>query len=218
LGVLAGKMTKTNSLGFVASFPIPEVLRNIDAWTLGARSVNPNVKTRVVWINSWYDPLREREAAEALSNQGADVFYQNTDSPAIVQLAQAKGLYAFGQDSDMSSYGPKSELSANTVNWSVYYLKKVKDALDGKWASEDTKWGMKEGMIEMGTLNASLPADVVALYEEKKTAIKNGTFNPFTGPLKDNVDTMKLSDGQTISEKELWSLNWYVAGIEGKIP
>src|SRR4051812_31967871 len=143
LGILAGKMTKTNSLGFVASFPIPEVLRNIDAWTLGARSVNPNVKTRVVWINSWYDPLREREAAEALSNQGADVFYQNTDSPAIVQLAQAKGLYAFGQDSDMSSYGPKSELSANTVNWGVYYLKKVQDALDGKWTSEDTKWGMK---------------------------------------------------------------------------
>jgi basic membrane protein A and related proteins len=218
LGILAGKMTKSNSLGFVASFPIPEVLRNVNAWTLGARSVNPKVSTKVIWINSWYDPPREREAAEALTNQGVDVLYQNTDSPAIVQLAQAKGLYAFGQDSDMMTYGPKAELSSNTVNWSVYYLKKVKDALDGKWQSEDTKWGMKEGMIELGRLNASVPADVAALFEEKKAAIKAGTLAPFTGPVKDNSDAVKIADGQPIPDTELWSLNWYVAGVEGKLP
>ena len=218
LGVVAGKMTKSNSLGFVASFPIPEVLRNIDAWTLGARSVNPGVKTKVIWVNSWYDPPREKEAAEALADQGADVLYQNTDSPAIVQVAQAKGLYAFGQDSDMSTYGPKAELTANTVNWGVYYVKKVKDVLDGTWKSEDTKWGMKEGMIEVSPLNAGVPADVAHLFEDRKAAIKAGTFNPFTGPVKDNGDTVKIADGQAITENELWSLNWYVAGVEGKLP
>jgi simple sugar transport system substrate-binding protein len=137
MGIVAGKMTKSNTLGCVGSFPIPEVLRNIDSWTLGARSVNPGIKTKVIWIDSWYDPPREREAAEALADQGADVLYQNTDSPAIVQVARSKGLYAFGQDSDMTSYGPKAELTANTVNWGVYSLKKVKDALDGTWKAED---------------------------------------------------------------------------------
>jgi basic membrane protein A len=218
LGLIAGKMTRSNSLGFVASFPIPEVLRNIDSWTLGARSVNPGVKTKVIWVNSWYDPPREKEAAEALADQGVDVLYQNTDSPAIVQVAQTKGLYAFGQDSDMSTYGPKAELTANTVNWGVYYVKKVKDVLDGTWKSEDTKWGMKEGMIEVSPLNAAVPGDVARLFEDKKAAIKGGTFNPFTGPVKDNSDAVKVADGQAITENELWSLNWYVAGVEGKLP
>jgi basic membrane protein A len=218
LGLLAGKMTKTNTLGFVASYPIPEVLRNINAFTHGARSVNPKVKTKVVWISSWYNPAREHEAAEALTGLGADVLYQNTDSPAIVQLAEAKGVYAFGQDSDMSKYGPKSQLSSNTVNWYVYYRKKVKDALDKTWKSEDTKWGMKEDMIRLTPLNAAVPPDVVKLFEEKRAAIQAGTFKPFGGPIKDQTGAIKIADGQDISDAELWGMKWYVEGVDGKLP
>ena len=218
LGIVAGKTTKSNTLGYVGSFSIPEVLRNVNAWTMGARSVNPNIKTKVIWINSWYDPPREKEAAESLINQGADVLYQNTDSPAIVQAAEAKGLAAFGQDSDMRKYGPKAELSANVVNWGVYYVKKVKEALNGTWKSEDTKWGMAEGMIEVTPLNSSVPPDVAKLFEAKKAEIKAGTFHPFSGPVTDQSGAVKVAAGQTIADTELWSLNWYVNGIEGKLP
>lgn len=218
MGVLAGKMTKTNTLGFVASFPIPEVLRNIDAFTIGARSVNPAIKTKVVWVNTWFNPAKERQAGEALIGEKCDVLYQNTDSPALVQLAQEKGLYAFGQDSDMSRYGPKSHLSANTVNWGVYYRKKVADVLANKWKSEDTKWGMREGMIELSPLNASVPPDVAKLFEEKKKAIAEGKLFTFGGPVKDQAGNIKVAAGQVLPEKDLWSLTWYVEGVEGSIP
>lgn len=218
LGMLAGKMTKKNTLGFVASYPIPEVLRNINAFTHGARSVNPAVKTKVIWINSWYDPTRERQAADALIGQGADVLYQNTDSPAVVQLAQSKGLYAFGQDSDMTRFGPKAHLTANTVNWGVYYRMKVKQVLDGKWKAEDTKWGMKEGMIELAALNPAIPADVVKLFNDKKAAIVSGSFHPFQGPVKDQAGKIKVAPGQVISDAELWGMKWYIEGVEGALP
>jgi simple sugar transport system substrate-binding protein len=218
LGLLAGKTTKSNKLGFVASYPIPEVLRNINAFTHGARSVNPAITTKVIWIDSWYNPSREREAAEALSGQGVDVFYQNTDSPAIMQLAQSKGLYAFGQDSDMLNYGPKAQLSANVVNWAVYYKYKVKQMLEKKWKSEDTKWGMKEGMIQLSPLNAAVPADLAKQFEEKKSAIQAGTFQPFAGPVKDQSGAIKVPAGKNITEDEIWSMKWYVEGVEGQIP
>lgn len=218
MGVLAGKMTKTNVLGFVASFPIPEVLRNINAFTIGARSVNPAVKTKVVWVSTWFNPAKERQAAEALIGEKADVLYQNTDSPAVIQVTQEKGLYAFGQDSDMSKYGPKSQLSANTVNWGVYYKKKVGDALAGKWKPEDTKWGMHEGMIELSPLNAAIPGDVAKLFETKKKAIYDGTIHTFGGPLKDNQGNVKVAAGQVLPEKDLWSLTWYAEGVEGSVP
>jgi basic membrane protein A len=218
LGILAGKMTKTNSLGFVASHPIPEVLRNINAFTLGARSVNDKVTTKVVWVNSWYDPTREREAAEALSTGGADVLYQNTDSPAVVQLAESKGIYAFGQDSDMTSYGPKAHLSGNTVNWGIYYRHKVQQVLDQKWKSEDTKWGMAEGVIELAKLNPAIPPDLVALVDEKKAAIVAGKFHPFQGPVKSSDGEIKVPEGQIISDNELWGMTWYVDGVLGKVP
>ncbi|MDO9005046.1 MAG: BMP family ABC transporter substrate-binding protein [Aquabacterium sp.] len=218
IGMVAGRMTKTNNLGFVASFPIPEVLRNINAFTHGARSVNPKVRTKVVWINSWYDPARERDAAMALSGQQCDVFYQNTDSPAIVQLAQTKGLYAFGQDSDMRAFGPKAHLTANTVNWGVYYVHKVRQALVGQWKAEDTKWGMKEGMIELPALNPVVPPDVAKLFNDKKAAILAGQFHPFRGPVKDQAGALKIAAGQTISDSELWGMKWYVEGVDGKLP
>jgi len=218
LGVLAGKMTKTNSLGFVASHPIPEVLRNINAFTHGARSVNDKVTTRVVWVNSWYDPPKERAAAEALANQGVDVLYQNTDSAAAVQLAEAKGLYAFGQDSDMTKYGPKAHLSANVVNWGPYYKHKVEQVLGGTWKPEDTKWGMTEGVIELAPLNPAIPPDVVQLFEEKKAAIIARKLHPFAGPVLDSEGAVKIPEGQVITDDELWGMKWYVAGVQGKVP
>jgi len=218
LGMLAGKMSKSGALGFVASFPIPEVLRNINAFTLGARSVNSKAHTRVIWINSWYDPTRERDAAVALVGQGCDVLYQNTDSPAIVQYAQSKGLYAFGQDSDMSTFGPKAHLSANTVNWGVYYVHKVKQALAGQWKAEDTKWGMKEGMIELPAVNPVVPADVQALFNERKAQIVAGRFHPFGGVVKDQAGAIKVAAGQVITEAELWGMKWYADGVDGKLP
>ncbi|MFT3735436.1 MAG: BMP family ABC transporter substrate-binding protein [Rhodocyclaceae bacterium] len=218
MGVLAGKMTKSNTLGFIGSHPIPEVLRNIDAFTIGARSVNPAAQTKVIWISSWYDPPKEREAAETLISQGADVLYQNTDSPAAVQVAEKKGLYAFGQDSDMSKYGPRAHLSANTVNWGVYYVKKIGDKLDGKWKPEDTAWGMKEGMIEVSALGTAVPADVAKVFNDKKQAIASGKLEVFAGPLKDSTGQTKVPAGSMLPEKDLWSLTWYVEGVQGSIP
>jgi len=218
LGVLGGRMTKSNTLGYVAPFPIPEVIRNLSAFTLGARSVNPKAGTKVVWINSWYDPGRERDAAQALIDQGADVMYQNTDSPAVVQLAQSKGLYAFGQDSDMTRFGPKAHLSGNTLNWGVYYVHKVRERLEGKWKAEDTKWGMKEGIVQVVPPNAQVPKDVAALFEQKKAEILAGTFHPFSGPIKDAGGTLRVAAGKTLGEDELWTMKWYADGVLGKQP
>lgn len=218
LGVIAGRMTKTQTLGYVAPFPIPEVIRNLDAFVLGARSVNPKVQAKVVWISSWYDPPREREAAQALIDQGADTMYQNTDSPAVVQLAESKGLYAFGQDSDMERFGPKAHLSANTLNWGVYYVHKVRQKLEGTWKPEDTKWGMKEGIVKLAAYNPVIPKDVVAQVEQKKAAIVAGSFQPFSGPILDQSGKTVVPAGKHVGEDELWTMKWYVDGIQGKQP
>ena len=218
IGLIGGRMTKSNTFGYVAPFPIPEVIRNLSAWTLGARAVNPKVGVKVVWINSWYDPVRERDAAQSLIDQGADVLYQNTDSSAVVQLAQTKGLYAFGQDSDMSRFGPRSHLSANTLNWGVYYVHKVRQMLAGQWKSEDTKWGMKEGIVQVVAPNAEVPKDVVALFEQKKAEVLAGKLHPFTGPIKDTAGTVRVPVGKTLGEDELWTMKWYAEGVLGKQP
>jgi simple sugar transport system substrate-binding protein len=218
LGVIAGKRTKTGTLGYVAPFPIPEVIRNLDAFVLGARSVNPKVGVKVVWINAWFDPPKEREAAQALMDQGADVMYQNTDSPAVVQLAQSKGVWAFGQDSDMSQFGPTAHLTANTLNWGVYYVHKVRQKLAGQWKAEDTKWGMKEGIVQLAPLGPSVPKDAIAVFEEKQAAVLSGKLHPFTGPIADQSGKQQLAQGQVLAESELWGIKWYVEGVLGKQP
>jgi simple sugar transport system substrate-binding protein len=218
LGILAGKMTKTNTLGFVASFPIPEVVRNIDAFTLGARSVNPNIKTKVIYVDTWYDPGKERQAAETLVAQGADMLCQNTDSPAVVQVAEEKGVHAFGWDSDMAKYGPHSELTANTENWGVYYIQEAKKAIAGTLKSEETHWGIKEGMVVLRPLNASVPPDVAKLFEQRKAEIVEGKLIPFAGPLKDNSGAVKVASGAALPMKDLMAINWYVEGVDGSIP
>lgn len=219
LGVLAGKMTKSNSLGFIGSHPIPEVIRNINAFTLGARSVNPKAQTKVIWVDAWYDPGKERQAAETLIAQGADVLGQNTDSPAAMQVAQEKGKYAFGWDSDMQKYGPKAQLTANTQDWSHYYLDVVNKALAGTWTGNRiTRWGLKEKAIALTKLNPAVPADVAQLFEQKQKAIAEGTLSPFAGPLKDNTGTLKVPAGKSLNVDELVSLNWFVEGVAGSIP
>jgi simple sugar transport system substrate-binding protein len=217
-GILAGKMTKSNTLGFIASFPVPEVIRNINAFTLGAQSVNPKIKTKVIWVNSWYDPAKERQAAETLVAQGADVMAQNTDSPATLQVAQEKGVYAFGWDSDMSKFAPKAHLTAATNDWSGYYTETAKAVLAGTWKSADYRGGMKEGMVKMSKLNAVVPADAAKVFEEKKAALTAGTFSPFTGPIKDQSGAVKYAAGVAVPLKDLVSMNFYVQGVDGTIP
>jgi len=219
LGVLAGRMTKTNTLGYVGSFPIPEVLRNIDAFTLGARSVNPKIRTKVVWVDTWYDPGKERQAAEALIAQGADVLGQNTDSPATVQVAEEKGIYAFGWDSDMAKYGPHAQLTANTENWGPYYIDEVNKALDGSWTgARKNRLGIKEGVVVLTPLNAAIPADVARLFDARKQAIVAGSLLPFAGPIKDNTGAVKVPAGSSLSVEDLGAINWYVDGVDGSVP
>jgi len=219
LGVLAGKMTKTNTLGYVASFPIAEVIRNIDAFTLGARSVNPKVHTKVIWADTWYDPGKERQAAEALIAQGADILCQNTDSPAVVQVAEEKKLYAFGWDSDMSKYGPHAQLTANTENWGVYYIDEVRKQLAGSWTGgRQTRWGIKEGVVVLTPLNPAVPPEVARLFESRKQALSDGSLLPFAGPIKDNHGALKVAAQSSVSIDDLMSLNWFVEGVDASLP
>src|ERR1700692_1816110 len=203
LGVLPRKTTKSNTLGFVGSFPIPEVIRNIDAFTLGARSVNPRATTKVIWVDTWYDPGKERQAAEALIAQGADVLSQNTDSPAVVQVAEKHGVHAFGWDSDMSKYGPNAQLTANTENWADYYIDEVRKVMAGTWTGgRQAADGIREQMVVLAPLNKSVPPDVARLFEAKKRAIIEGKLIPFVGPLKDNAGAMKLREGTALTHEQ----------------
>jgi basic membrane protein A len=219
LGVLAGRMSKTNTLGYIGSFPIPEVVRNIDAFTLGARSVNPKIHTKVVWVDTWYDPGKERQGAEALIAQGADVLCQNTDSPAAVQVAEEKGIYAFGWDSDMAKYGAHAQLTANTENWGVYYIEEINKVLAGTWSGDrQERLGIKDGVVVLTPLNVAVPADVARQFESKKQAISAGTLLPFAGPIKDNSGTLKVAAGSSVSVDDLMSMTWYVDGVDGTVP
>ena len=218
LGVVAGKMTKGNKLGVVASVPIPEVIRNINAFTLGARSANPAVTTRVIWVNAWFDPGKEREAALALISQGCDVLMQNTDSPAVVQAAQEKGVMGFGWDSDMTKFGGKSHLAASVLNWGGIYKKVTAEVQAGTWKTGNLWWGVKEGAVNIDNFSSEVPADVKKLAEERRDGIKAGKLHPFTGPLKDQSGKEVLAAGKVYTDAELKNMNFYVQGVEGTIP
>jgi simple sugar transport system substrate-binding protein len=217
-GVVAGSMTKTNTLGFVGSFPIPEVLRNINAFTLGARSVNPKVTTKVVWVNTWFDPPKESEAAQALINQKADVLLQNTDSTAVLQTAEKNGKYAFGWDSDMSAFATKAHLGSAIVNWGPYYEKAVNDVLNGTWKTADTKWGTKEGANDLIKIADVVPDSAKKRVDEIKGGLKAGTFAVFKGPIKDNTGKVVLEKDQVADDAWKGKINFYVEGVDGKIP
>jgi len=217
-GVVAGSMTKTNTIGFVGSFPIPEVLRNINAFTLGAQSVNPKIKTKVVWVNTWFDPPKESEAAQALINQQADVLLQNTDSTAVLQTAEKNGKFAFGWDSDMSAFAPKAHLGSAVVNWGPYYEKAVNDVLSGTWKTSDTKWGTKEGANDLIKINPVVPEAAKKRVDEIKAGLKAGTFAVFRGPIKDNTGKIVLEKDQVADDAWKGKINFYVEGVEGKVP
>jgi basic membrane protein A len=217
-GIVAGKMTKTNTLGFVGAFPIPEVMRNLNAYLLGAQSVNPKARLKVVWINNWFDPPKEGEAAQSLINSGADVLLQNTDSSAVLQIAARNGKYAFGWDSDMSAYAPKAHLASCVLTWTVYYQKAVDEVLNKTWKTGATKWGTKEGMNDFVNLNPVVPEDVKKLIEKAKAGLKDGTLAVFKGPLVDNTGKEVLGKGKVADEEWNSEMAFYLQGVEGKSP
>ncbi len=217
-GVIAGKMSKTGTLGVVASVPIPEVIRNINSFTLGAQSSNPKIKTKVVWVNEWFNPPKETEAATSLINGGADVLFQNTDSPAVLKTAEAKGKRAFGWDSDMTAYGPKAHLASAVINWGPYYVQTVRNALEGKNASTQSWWGVKEGAIDIVSMAEDVPAETKAKVEEVKAGLKDGSFAIWKGPIVDNTGKEQIAKDSVADDKFLGGLNFYVKGVEGKIP
>ena len=219
-GVIAGKMTKTNTLGVVGSIPIPEVVRNINSFTLGAQSVNPKIKTKVVWVGEWFNPPKETEAATSLINGGADVLMQNTDSSAVLQTAEKMGKRAFGWDSDMTAYGPKAHLGSAIINWSPYYIKAVGEALEGKWQTSPEKiwWGVKEGAIDMVSVAADVPDDTKKRIDEIRAGLKDGSFKIWKGPIVDNTGKQVLAKDAVADDKFLGEINYYVKGVEGKVP
>ncbi|MCA6218049.1 BMP family ABC transporter substrate-binding protein [Ideonella sp. B7] len=217
-GVIAGSMTKSNVLGVVGSVPIPEVIRNIDSFTLGAQSVNPKVKTKVVWVNQWFDPPKETEAATALINGGADILMQNTDSPAVLKTAEEKGKRAFGWDSDMKSYGPKAHLASSIINWTPYYVKAAKDMLAGTWKTEQTWWGVKEGMVDLVSIADDVPAEVKDKVAKIKEGLKDGSFVIWKGPISDNTGKVVLEKDKVADDAFLGGVKYYVKGVEGKVP
>ena len=217
-GVIAGAMTKSNTLGVVGSVPIPEVIRNINSFTMGAQSVNPKVKTKVVWVNEWFSPPKETEAATALINGGADVLFQNTDSPAVLKTAQDKGKRAFGWDSDMTAYGPKAHLASAVINWGPYYTKAVTEAIEGKWATGASWWGVKEGAIDIVSIAEDVPADIKTKVADVKKGLADGSFSIWKGPIVDNTGKEILAKDAVADDKFLGGVNFYVKGVEGKVP
>lgn len=217
-GIIAGKKTRTHKLGFVASIPIPEVIRNINAFELGAQSVDPEAVLNVVWINRWFDPQREREAALSLIGQGADVLMQNTDSNAVLKAAQEKGVLAFGWDSDMSRFGPQAHLGSVTADWSPYYRKKVEAVLNGSWNTGAVWWGLKENSLKIASVNPGLPHDFILLLGEKVVELKAGRLRPFQGPISNQDGKEVLAAGMSLNDEALKTMDFYVRGVVGSIP
>jgi simple sugar transport system substrate-binding protein len=217
-GIVAGKMSKTNVAGYIAAFPIPEVVMGINAFARGMRSVNPKAEVKVIWVNSWFDPGKESEAANTLISQQADVLTHHTDSTAAVQTAEAKKVYAIGYHSDMSKYGPNAQLTAVTHHWGNYYTKVAQSAIDGKWQQDNVWGGIKDGMIKMAPYNKVVPADVQAMVAKAESEIAAGKLSPFTGPMKDNTGKEILAAGKTLNDAELSKMDYYVEGVVGKLP
>ena len=218
IGQIAGKVTKSNTIGYVGAFPIPEVVAGINAFYLGAKSVNPNVKIKIVFANTWFDPGKEGDAAKALLDQGADVITQHTDSPAPLQQAAARGKFAFGQASDMSKFAEKNILSSIIDDWSPYYVERTKAVLDGTWASKDTFDGLAKGKVKMGPY-VNMPDDVKAMAVATETAIREGKMDPFKCPVVDqDGKTVECKGGDKLDDGQIASMNFYVKGIDDKLP
>jgi len=218
-GTIAGRMTKSNVIGYIASFPIPEVIRGINSAYIHARKVNPDVQFKVVWAYTWFDPAKEADAAQALIEQGADVILQHTDSAAPQAAAEKAGnVITFGQASDMGEYAPLPRVSSIIDNWAPYYIQRVQAVMDGTWESVDTWDGIGPGMVKIGEISSAVPEDVKAEALALKEAIASGEYHPFTGPLNKQDGTPWLAEGETADDGTLAGMNFYVEGLTGEIP
>ena len=213
-GIVAGSMTKSNVIGYAAAFPIPEVIRGINAFTLGAQSVNPDVTVRVVWTKTWYDPATEKEAAKSLLDVGADVIAQHQDSPGPQEAAQEKGVYSIGYNSDMSAFAPKSHMTAPVWNWGPYYTKVVEQVRNGTWKAESAWPGLKEGIVDLATFGPMVPQNIQDKVNKEKADIIAGK-KIFTGPIKDQKGVVKIASGKAAPDGELLGMTWFVEGVVG---
>lgn len=216
-GIVAGLKTKSNKIGYVAAMQIPEVIRGIDAFTLGVRSVNPNAVVNVKWTNTWYDPQLEKDAATALLNEGNDVIAQHQDTTASQIAAQEKGAFAIGYNSDSKTAAPKAYLTAPIWNWGVYYADQVQKILDGTWKAENYLGGMKEGVVDLAPMTDLVDPDIQKKVEEAKSKILDGTLDVFAGPIKDQTGAVKIAQGATMTDKEQSECKWFVEGVNGSI-
>ena len=218
-GHIAGKMTKSNVIGYIASFPIPEVVRGINAFYLAASKVNPDIQIKIIWAFTWYDPGKEADAANTLINQGADILVQHTDTFAPCQAAEKAGILAFGQASNQEEFCPNSHLTAIEDIWGPYYAQRAKAVVDGTWAEKDTWDGMAEGMVVMSPYNAKLmPTDLIQEAVAMEVAIKDGTLHPFTGPIYDQSGELRVAEGEVADDFMMATMDWYVQGIDGELP
>ena len=213
-GIIAGRVSKSGIAGYLGSFPIPEVVMGINAFMLGAQTENPDFQVKVVWVNSWFDPAKEADAAKALFDQGADIIVQHTDSPAPLQIAEERGLHGFGQARDMIDFAPNAQLTAVSDDWAPYYIERTQAALDGTWQSQSSWWGIKEGMVTMADYT-NMPDDLKALAEETEAKIKAGELHPFTGPIFKQDGTQLAAEGEVVPDSVLLTMDYYVKGLEG---
>jgi simple sugar transport system substrate-binding protein len=218
IGHIAGKMTQTNKVGYIASFPIPEVIMGINAAYLHAKKVNPDVEFSIVWVYSWYDPAQEAAAAEALIEQGADIIMQHTDSTAPLTVAQDAGILAFGQASDMTAFAPEAHLTAIVDNWAPYYINRVRAVKEGTWEAQNVWLGIADGEVAFAPFNDKIPADIQAEAQGMIDAIAAGTYHPFTGPINRQDGTPWLADGEIADDGTLLSMDFYIEGITSEIP
>ena len=216
-GVIAGMMTKTNKICYVGAFPIPEVIREINTYYLGAKSVNPDVDIDIIWVNTWYNPGREADAAKVMIAEGCDMVAQHTDSPAPLQTAEKAGVFGFGQASNQYKFAPKAQLTATIDNWSPYYIQKVQDVMDGTWKSGDYFGHMKDDVVQMAPFT-NMPDTVKVFAQKIKDGITNGKYFAFTGPIKDNTGKLQLKDGEIADDAHLNGMMYYVEGIDAKVP
>jgi basic membrane protein A len=214
-GMVAGAMTQSKIIGYVAAFPIPEVIRGINAFALGAQSSNPDVEVRVVWTKTWYDPATEKEAAKSLLDVGADVVAQHQDSPSPQEAAEEKGVYSIGYNSDMSAFAPKAHLTAPIWNWGPFYVETVKKVRKGTWKSEAVWPGLEYGIVDIAPFGPAVPKDLQKKVIARKEEIKSGKFKVFTGPIKDQKGEIHIKKGAAATDKELLGMTWFVQGVIG---
>jgi basic membrane protein A and related proteins len=218
LGTMAGMMTKTNTIGYIASFPIPEVVRGINAFSIAMRKVNPDAEIKVIWVNTWYDPGKEADAAKTLIDQGADIITQHTDSPAPLQVAEERGVLGFGQASDMSAFAPQAQLTSIIDDWNPYYIKRTQAVLDGTWESVDTWLGIDSGMVGFPEYGPNVPDDVKAAAELVRESIVDGTLHPFDGPINNQMGELIVAEGERLDDGVLLGMDYYVEGVQGSLP